>query len=175
MRVDETLTIAEETELIIDPGVEVQFAEGAKLIVEGTLTCQGTGSEPIQMVKQNGANYWGGIKFESTSENCVLDHVNMSGASIALLVIDGDVRLDDCTVKGNIHGIVALNGGKSEIYNTTIQNNTGYGAVVANTSAIYLEDCDLTGNDRNGVWCASYGRAILNGCTVTDNGDGTEV
>ncbi|QDG52932.1 hypothetical protein FIV42_19950 [Persicimonas caeni] len=63
-------------DLVVEPGVELLFAENTALYVGGTIEAVGTASEPVRfasILDQDGA--WNGIRIESNSVVNVLEHV----------------------------------------------------------------------------------------------------
>jgi hypothetical protein len=76
------LTVANNTNLIIEAGTELRFEPNYSLTVDGQLTAIGTQAEPILFTLQSissGFEQWGGLKFitlDATSELqfCVLEH-----------------------------------------------------------------------------------------------------
>ena len=83
-RVQNNITIMENVNLIVEPGVEIIFSKGVTLYVSGTLNAVG---EPFKTIsfkptsENPGSQDWEGIEFLPASKNCVLDYVEISFAS----------------------------------------------------------------------------------------------
>ncbi|MHB9008712.1 MAG: right-handed parallel beta-helix repeat-containing protein [Limisphaerales bacterium] len=108
------LTVAASTTLTIEPGVTVQAAQYAPLLVEGTLKAVGTAGSPIGFEGLSGAkNWWRGIQ--------------LSGA--------GSAQLDWCDVAHAGYwdgvGLLAAGTGSLSLKNSTIRDHQGDGLRLA--------------------------------------------
>lgn len=94
-----TITIEQGNTLTIEPGVNIFLGLNADMIVDGTLNAIGTDQDTILFrgfhPSTSGDTQHGGeIKFSSTSENSILDHVRVekfgesSGNNVSTLVIE---------------------------------------------------------------------------------------
>lgn len=98
------IQVVEAATLTVDPGVEVQFAPYASLIVLGTLKAIGTDAQPILFtgaVKEPGS--WLFLAIESTSfvpnRGSVLRHVTIEYAQWNLMIQSARVHLSDCILR----------------------------------------------------------------------------
>jgi hypothetical protein len=75
VRVTGNVRIAEDAELVIDPGVTVLFkpspdaGEGFSIVVDGTFTAMGSPGEPIAFTAEDPESPWGSIHFSDTSRD----------------------------------------------------------------------------------------------------------
>lgn len=157
--------------LVIEPGVEIQFEEGAYLDVHsnGAISAEGTASEMIIMTN-TGSNFasWPGIVVGSTSASntlnyCLIEYAGDGEAfgtfnteQAAVTLVGGRIRMDNCTIKNSGgSGIVTV----SSINECTISSFTNNSFIESTNFPIYvsqnyLEDmnlasCTYTDNTRN--------------------------
>ena len=120
--------------LTIEPGVRLEFAQGAGLEVDGALNAAGTAALPIVFTgAQPTAGYWDGIYFYNTIDNRnVLDHVVVEYAGYA-------------TMLSGVAANVALYKSSVQITNSTLRNGKGFGLGVSAGSTL-LPAAGFTGN-----------------------------
>lgn len=63
----DSLVVAKNTKLTINPGVSLRFHDGAYLAVDGTLDCRGTSEAPVIMTGDRTGNVVGDITFDLMS------------------------------------------------------------------------------------------------------------
>lgn len=87
------IEIAEENELQINEGVEIQFAEDVQFTVKGLLVADASDSrnEPIVFTSESS---WNGIRFFNTQEENVLNNCEISNASVSAIKVEGDSKVD---------------------------------------------------------------------------------
>jgi len=87
------INIAEDDELTINPGVELQFAEDVLFTVNGLLIADASSSrsEPIVF---NSDSSWSGIKFNNTQESNILSNCEISNANNSAISIEVDSNVD---------------------------------------------------------------------------------
>ena len=124
-KVTSNITIAGSAMLTVEPGVRVEFAQGAGLEVDGALNAVGTAALPIVFTgAQATAGYWDGIYFNTTIDNRnVLDHVTVeyAGYSSIFSGVTADVGLYKSTV---------------QITNSTLRNGNGFGLGLSSGSKL---------------------------------------
>lgn len=85
---DGDVTVKAGVTLTIGTGVVVVLAQGASLIVDGTLVARGTQAKPITFSPAVADQPWTSIRFSNASTDAVLDNAaNYSGGSILEYVI----------------------------------------------------------------------------------------
>jgi hypothetical protein len=107
--------------LIIEPGVEVHFTEGSRLIVAegGSVTAVGTEEAMIRMVGvEETAGYWNGIEFQSDSEANLFDYVEVGYGG-------GE----------DLNNILLSAGSSASITNSFIHNSASWGIFVDDEAA----------------------------------------
>ena len=140
----------------------IAFDDGNGLIVAGVVDINGVFGEPVELLGY-GTN-WDGVTFTSTSDiaNCDIDYLTVKHAYKGLNLVNADDAL-----------------GNKLIVNNCTFDSCGYGVYI-NNSRVKLKDCDITNTDDgyygNAVYMASCtsGKVIMDGCTITDNGVGSD-
>lgn len=89
------LTVGRGVTLTIDPGVEVQLAGGADLVVEGRLLAEGTAEAPILFRNIPGGGSWGGIQIQEAGglETRIGYARFIANGDTAVHSVGGDVHL----------------------------------------------------------------------------------
>lgn len=112
------IKVPADSTLTIEPGVEVQFAKGLGMTVEGSVKAIGTLSEKI--------------KFTSADTSAVKQDNTLGWNSIYITGIDPDSNyFENCIVEyvyvnnGNIPGAISIEGRKVTIKKCEIRNNNG--------------------------------------------------
>lgn len=136
------LTIAAGATLTLLPGVEILFAPGAGLRVEGTLAAQGTLAEPITL-RGDRLDYmfplqpydripgqWGGVTFTSTSYGNILNFCNIHSGSYGLRCDSSDtgvekLRLENSVVHNMKGDCLTLVASRAFVGNSQLTNALG--------------------------------------------------
>lgn len=132
--IKEDLIIESNDTLLIEPGVELYFDDGKKLIVKGTLVSKGTRYYSILFTAYN--NNWEGIKFLYSTNNsiiqfCIIEKIvfdkqDGTGYS-AISFLDSNAELKNNLITNNkskIGGAIGLRNSELTIYNNIFTNNT---------------------------------------------------
>lgn len=90
--VTEDLIIDSTATLTIEPGMQVNIAPGAKIIVDGNIIAVGTSEEFISFDSAVSDTLWGGFIFSDLSAG-TLEYVNISDADTAISANDADVNI----------------------------------------------------------------------------------
>gem|GEM_PF-2392711 len=136
-RVVDSVSIVSTKSLTIDPGVTIQFAEGAVFNISGSLAAAGTASNPIAFTGAgNTAGLWRGI-FIRTDNSVVMDYVTISGGG------------GDATDKANV--IIRKGAAKVTITNSTITNSAGYGVLVKSGASGFAINAPESNNTLSGT------------------------
>jgi hypothetical protein len=156
--------VTEEVEIYdgkmtIEPGVTIQFEDGASLLVglEGRLEAVGTSGEPIRMIAKENTPSWAGI-YINTNKSNKLHHIQIENAgsgkkygvyneTAAAITIDGKVSIENTIISKSGDVGVRINDSKaSEIVSfsgNTIRDSKGFPIL---THFNYIESLDLTSN-----------------------------
>ena len=163
-----TLTVPVGSTLVIQPGTIVQGGNyaGLSIVVEGTLTAQGTAQNNILFTSSAdtaGANstqgtgsvgQWNGLVFSAGSTG-TLDHVRVryAGGSVAGIV-DNDAAsliVTNSVISDAYRAGVRINGGTPTLTGNTFANNGDAAIAMDLASTPIISGSTLTSNGVNGV------------------------
>lgn len=170
--------------LIIEPGVTIEFAQDAGLVIsdydtrEGYLVAEGTADNPVTFtgrLKQAGA--WEGIDIESTDlrnsvNHCVIEYAGGQNAERgAVRVMEGDLlQLSNCTLRNNSsYGLFTKKDCNLSGYSlNTFVDNGNYPVHLAANTVRYLDgsSSSYTGNSIDEIYVFSssiYDRGFIEG------------
>ena len=87
------IEIAEGDELMINPDVELIFADDVQFTVNGLLTADASDSRNDPIIFTSDSS-WNGIRFFNTMEDNVLNNCEISNASVSAIKVEGDSKVD---------------------------------------------------------------------------------
>jgi len=142
----DSLVVAQNKTLTIQPGSKLYFHNNANLIVYGNLKAIGTAEEPIIMRGDRldnikfatpfpynyVAGQWDGIYLLGSNGNHVFRHVNMNSGYVGIYFSNNDrntiptLEISDCRIQNfYFYGLVVQNG-NVQVTNTEISNSSSY-------------------------------------------------
>ncbi|HJZ49158.1 MAG TPA: hypothetical protein VKE41_18400, partial [Roseiflexaceae bacterium] len=130
------IRITNTATLTIEAGVEITFAAGAGLRVEGGLNAQGTQARQVRMVGDNGA-IWQGLTAAQPTRNLALQSVTIQNALAGL------------AIRQQTTPIVATSGRVDVLNSLLLNNRIGIDAdysVLANAPRLIMRNNLLTNN-----------------------------
>ena len=166
-----SILVDENTTLIIEPGVNVQFSGAHYIQVEGTIKIIGTESEKVYLYGVgNGENTWKGIKGVNDRGNCI----SFAVMTNMLEGMQGYLNISDCSIS-SVDGGYSV-GGTSSLVGGTVKNSVINGGVSASDSLFdnciidvgsieqidengksiyecYLNDCQFSGEEITAIHC----------------------
>jgi len=181
--------------LVIQPGVRVEFLGAYTFTVTGTLVADAEDSAPI-LFKNNSASVadWQGIVLDYAKSGCKMINCLISGsANAGMKIINSYPVLENCSVSGNtsqssgggMYLLLDSIGGELVLKDCKINNNTAHGhggGLYADVTAgtIRFENCTINGNlcpDSNmhnyyggGIYIAASSERIdFINCRISDN------
>jgi len=162
--ITEDANIADEDQLVISEGTEINIENDAQLLVNGLLVADASSSrgEPIIFTSESS---WAGIRFFNTQEDNLLANCEISKANISAVLIEGDSKVDVIGCKIFDNTSVSL-GAAFEVVGSNdvlisqniIANNfstNAVGGIKCNNSAIEITNNIIVNNS------GSYGAFIL--------------
>lgn len=174
--------ILNKTKLTLEPGVTVQFQEpDTALIVDGTLTAQGTTNAPIRFTSdevQKVPGQWEAIIFRATNtnsilENCVVEYGGAAGLSDEIIRFeDATATIRNCTIRNSRKDGMRFQFSDPVIENCLFLNNgttnKGFAMTMRIDSLPRLKNNTAQGNGRDAIAVFDYnfGR---NGTWLKDN------
>ena len=153
------VTVEDGRILTVDPGVTVIFDQSQYLIVNGTIMAVGNSGSPIRFrsALSWATGYWcslqiGGGAIANDSDNSQLSYVVIQGGGCSgqpsLYLYQSRPALDHITIRnGGGDGLRGYGGGAFVFDSGTIENNSGYGVRIDNsTAAPTIRNSSITGN-----------------------------
>lgn len=157
----DSLVVAENTTLTMQPGTKLYFHDGAYMKVYGTLSAIGTKEAPIQMR---------GDRLDNVLTDLPYDYYPGQWYYLQLASTSFNNRLEFVDIHGAYYGIIAdsssVSQSKLKMFNSVIHNMV-YSCLWSNTSDIEVGNCQLSNS-------ASYTVALIGGsaafthCTIAN-------
>jgi parallel beta-helix repeat protein len=160
--------------LTIPAGVVLRFNTGAFLVVDGTLSVQGTSSSrvrfmPVTAAPANGS--WYGIMIRSTATNAFIDYALIEWSTRAVDVVSTNAIIRNSIIRSFSTAGITMNGAgsASEISNNFIDNfaRIGDGIALGNSSPA------ITGNrifrTNRGIYMSGASNPTVSGNILSEN------
>jgi len=155
--VTDTLTVAQDDTLIIEPGVKLQFAQGASFDIYGYLIAEGTETDSIYFTSYPDSD-WDGIFLYSTVDNnsSIKYSVIENSAKWGLLITYKDPTISNCLFRNNKKssdyspGVLRVLYGASPVISDCVFENNFQAGIEINGSNVTLSNVDIHNN--TGVW-----------------------
>lgn len=188
------LVVEDSTQLLIEPGVQVLFKGNYELLVEGQLEAVGAEEDLIVFSKNNGYDFWAGLRFNesdslSTLEFCKVEHgkadgshgdgssVERSGGGI--YIYNSKIQIKNCVISNNSADVYGggIYGSPVLIENSEIKNNTansnGGGIYTSGNNKIAIANCVFESNSgHNGGAIHNDAQIIIAGSKFIHNSAG---
>ena len=128
--------VPEGETLIIEPGTDIYFnhTNQPTLYIGGTLEAEGTNIDEILFTSnatttddEPNTGDWGGIVFNSTSEDSMIEYANISYADIGVTFNQTSPPVTNCNITHNNIGVL---GSEMNITSNNMTNNEFYGVVI---------------------------------------------
>ncbi len=182
--VNEAIQVAENAELVIEPGVKVFFTGPFGLTVgkRAKLTAKGSATQPVEFTAWDREAGWGGLRFLSSGSDDVLSYCSITWAKKTAGFLP-DESSDDPgpTTVDSYGGAIFCGSSGPKIDNCRITNNLGdmggaiysIGGYPIITNTLIANNTSLGGTPRCGGVCINvYGAAELRNCTIVNNSPG---
>ncbi len=192
--IDGEISIQQEDELTIVPGIQVIFSGHYKFNIYGRIFAEGTATDSIVFLAQDAEIGWKGLRFIDTSANdqdsskvvyCKFENGNATsgsssdrqGGAIACYH-SSDVLINYCLFQNNTAnygGAIAICDSDIILQNSVVKNNyANYyaGGIRINNSEVILENVILTnnsaGNKGGGIYCYDS-NPTMSGVSIFEN------
>ena len=157
--ISEDLTVSSGVTLAIDAGSTLKFANGASLIVNGTLDAQGTANNPIIFTSVSGSypGSWGSIIFDgSSASNSVIQYDSIKYGGGIQCLNGANVTIENSYIKSCVQGIYIYNSSPQITGNHIMepQQNGIYGD--ASGFGISVEDNTIYKTSSSGSYYHNY-------------------
>jgi len=127
------LSVSGNSTLNIISGTVLSFRDNTSFTINGTLSVQGTASNPITFIRSGGSGLWAGLKINGTAN---IDHaiIEYAGQGVSFLNPSTGSILNS-ELHNNNYGIY-VNGSLPTIQTCNIHDNNGWGIYIYNTNNI---------------------------------------
>lgn len=195
--VNGNLRVPPGQELRIEAGTVVTFSNGygtVSLVVEGTLTVNGTAAAPVTLRGANDGTMaeWTGIapaaaatvritgaviRHASTGVRLVqqvdahIDRTTFQNCVIGISVVTGDFAVDSIVARNNSVGFESSPRGWLTVTNSLIQNNKNNGLIAQGGGSLTIVNCTVDGNGRGVVgWSGNpSGKVAVHNTILSNN------
>ncbi|RLC99058.1 MAG: right-handed parallel beta-helix repeat-containing protein [Chloroflexota bacterium] len=151
-----TLTIQAGTNVVVSPSESTQtqpefLSPLTEITVRGNLVVNGSESSPVMITMPGADNNteWAGIYIDGGSLQ--LSHTTISGADVAVTVINGTAEISESALTGNRHGLIVMQPEAvvSAKNSKFIENK--YGIILLNGAKVAQQDCTIRDNEKQDV------------------------
>ncbi|MBC8277042.1 MAG: right-handed parallel beta-helix repeat-containing protein [FCB group bacterium] len=165
--------------LVINPGVQVKFADDIDFSIYGTLTANGTEEDSIRFTSSQVfpiIGDWGRIKFlGTTSSNSILQYCIVEWAVQGIRLESSSPSIVHCSIRNNAEqGIYALNTfmtlDSSAISNNGLSTLSGSGMVIVG-GAPHLRGNEISCNGHDGIVCSGISGGEISGNNIHNNSE----
>ncbi len=174
--------LPQDSQLVIEPGVEIRFATGdnhdyslpdfnlGMLRVNGRLIAEGTEEDSIRFTRDGDNGNWGILFFnENQTDSSLLGYVIVEHASY----------IDSLPDSLTLSGAVSLYGAGIQLERSRLSNNRRNAIHIAGKSSPQIRYCRIASNDENGILLSDNqgkNNPLLYGNDISDNGaDGVSI
>jgi hypothetical protein len=175
--------------LNIEPGVEVQFADGFSLTIEGTLHAIGSPDSPIILTSSRTdptSGSWNTVRFcGGETESLVLKYCTISYATVGVSITTqyGESLIEQCQIHHNSEGVKlhwTRDGGwagNAIIKESLVEQNLVGLSLSDGTHDVSIFSNNITRNNENGVkFGEDLSNITLDSNTISNNGqDGVDL
>lgn len=161
------ITINSGGTLAVNSGKSLVFYNGAKVIVNGTLTANGTSSQRITFNFSSIDASGNGILINSGG-TASISYCNISNAYYGVRCLGGLTSFTNNTVTNNNTGLQIENTNISQITNSTISNNS-YNGITAINAEFNFSNNYVRDNSSTGIYCYDGTSLTIRNNSITGN------
>ena len=153
--VPEDVRVFENVSLIIEPGVELHFAENVKLTVNGNMQVQGTEALPITFKSINDDDAWGGVHFKNTTEQSTINWLEVIDANrgehpiynnAAISGFHTDLDMENVTIENVFSNPILAYYSDIVLKNSQLHSDVTGDFINVKYGNAFIENCDFRGN-----------------------------
>ncbi|TAL16460.1 right-handed parallel beta-helix repeat-containing protein [bacterium] len=171
------VVVKEGVTLTVRPGTKAAFGPGARLIVLGSLSVEGSPGGSVYLGPgaegEKKDQKWGGIVFGGVTSARV-SRARIVGAE-KIEVSNSSVTFSDSVVEKGVNGFFFVTGGRSLIEKCRISDMSESGVTVTLNSLVEIYGSSIERCKKTGVSNNQHGAIRVGGCTVTDCETGISV
>jgi len=171
------VTVKAGATLTIEPGVAVQFLQGARLVVEGGLLARGTAEEPVRFtsaVTAAPSSFDGdGIQFvdSSADDRCRLEHCIVEYQRVGVACAAAAPLIRRCTFSRNgTAGLHATEGAQPRVEELCRFEKNDGAAIRAEESDLAVRRCLILSNGGRGIHLTGKCAGAIEGNRIQGNG-----
>src|SRR3989339_691941 len=160
------VSVSEDADLYINPGVEVRFNSNTNLTINGTLQALGNAANPV-IFTSNGSTYpgaWGRVYLNSTSEHNAINHCRLEYGQ-GIVIYSSDSIVTASRFFSNSYGLAILNSSPNIENNIFENNNT---AISINSASPTITNNTITGGN-TGLSISGTQNPVITGNTINTN------
>ncbi len=175
--VEEDIIVPANEQLIIENGCFLYFLEDKKIIVNGTLFCDGNENSPIIFTNETddwSAPEWKGIHF--TTESNSLSYVKFSQfrfAKTSIKIECNNCKITETEIKYSSDYGIEIDAEYVEILNCTLKNNQ-VGIIVQHKGCL-IADCNICDNYLSGIVIEHTNSQIIRNICDNNTNNGLEL
>ncbi len=163
------ISVMQDEELIIEPGVQIEFSGHYKFTVYGKLSAVGTFNDSIFFTAQNPEDGWHGLRFSETSSN----NQDLSFLNYCVFEYGNGITGNEDSNRGG--AAYCYNSSNIHILNSRFANNQAdYGGAIAlSGSDIFMQNClfeyNFGSHDAGAIFIRDASEPILDNLTFSNN------
>ena len=158
-RVDGTVTVDKEGELILEEGCRILFGEGGGINVHGRLQVKGSGDSPVVLAPV-GEQRWKGLAFYQGSAS-EIENLRLKGAHTGLSILAAEMKISGSEVSGCEKGLYLVREARVHVEGVRFfDNQLGLAAEMKSTAMV--QGSVFEGNNV-GLSIASGARPVITG------------
>jgi len=188
-----TVSVPEGADLTLAAGTQFVFDSGPTgLVVNGSVTAQGTASRPVVLRSADARGEWAGLTmYEGSSAsltNCRIEDATFGIRGQQATVTLDAVQIDDVRFGTDLSGTVftatdcvfsnadssgvrLTSGSSGTIRDCTLTGNAKRGIELRNQTSCHVVSTLISGvSEGHGIACTRSSHATIDSCTITDNG-----
>lgn len=154
----DTLRVAPGVRLTVEPGARLHFHDGAALIVDGTLLCEGTAEAPIELSGDRTNNVVADISFEVMSNQW---------EGVRFTSVSRGNRMAYTSVINTCQGVAVDSLADLTLLNSRLHNSGGRQLAAADSTTVTALGCEIS-NAASALLHLGAGTFVFDRCTIAN-------
>ncbi len=179
--INNSANVSANAQLIINPGVKLNFNSAATLLVKGTLNAQGLENNKITFDRIGSSGTWGNLSFKfPTSSNSILDNVEVKNGSGIMCSLSANVTIKNSIIDSYTEGVIVNSNGSLTISDSDI-NYAQIGIKAENGGSVSISNVTFNNCVSNGIALLGFHNEdtnlsthtpIIKGCSIIGSATG---
>lgn len=149
--------ILKNATLHIGQGVEIRFASGVSMVIEGTMIAEGSPDNPILFTALSSQEPWGSLIFRNTTGASSLNHAELRNAKTgkdpvnekaAIALFNAKVNLDHLIIEDVKDNPILARYSEIQLKNSRLKSFVTGDLINVKYGKALIENCIFTGNDQ---------------------------